>query len=97
MAQTMQTGKTAGKAPHKQLATEAPRKSTPSTRGVKNPHLHRPGLWPWRDLSLPEVYRVSHTKAAFPEVGEGNLQGFQNPPDVSKCSIRVLQEAVKSA
>uniref|UniRef100_A0A670IDS2 Core Histone H2A/H2B/H3 domain-containing protein n=1 Tax=Podarcis muralis TaxID=64176 RepID=A0A670IDS2_PODMU len=34
---------TGGKAPHKQLAAKAARKSTPSTSGVKVPNRYRPG------------------------------------------------------
>ncbi|EHB11674.1 Histone H3.3 [Heterocephalus glaber] len=45
MARTKQTARksTGGKAPRKQLATKATRKSVPSTGGVKKPHHHRPG------------------------------------------------------
>ncbi len=40
MARTKQTARksTGGKAPRKQLATKAARKSAPSTGGVKKPH-----------------------------------------------------------
>lgn len=46
MARTKQTARksTGGKAPRKQLATKAARKSAPSTGGVKKPHRYRPGL-----------------------------------------------------
>uniref|UniRef100_A0A3Q2QIX3 Histone H2A/H2B/H3 domain-containing protein n=1 Tax=Fundulus heteroclitus TaxID=8078 RepID=A0A3Q2QIX3_FUNHE len=41
MARTKQTARksTGGKAPRKQLATKAARKSAPATGGVKKPHL----------------------------------------------------------
>ena len=44
MARTKQTASksTGGKAPRKQLATKAARKSAPSTGGVKKPHHHKP-------------------------------------------------------
>jgi histone H3 len=44
MARTKQTARksTGGKAPRKQLATKAARK-TPATGGVKKPHRYRPG------------------------------------------------------
>ncbi|XP_003378060.1 histone H3 [Trichinella spiralis] len=51
MARTKQTARksTGGKAPRKQLATKAARKSAPSTGGVKKPHRYRPAacgaLW----------------------------------------------------
>lgn len=43
MARTKQTARksTGGKAPRKQLATKAARKSAPSTGGVKKPHRYR--------------------------------------------------------
>uniref|UniRef100_A0A3B4F9V8 Si:dkey-108k21.24 n=1 Tax=Pundamilia nyererei TaxID=303518 RepID=A0A3B4F9V8_9CICH len=42
MARTKQTARksTGGKAPRKQLATKAARKSAPATGGVKKPHLY---------------------------------------------------------
>ena len=45
MAHTKQTAQksTGGKAPSKQLATKAARKSAPSTVGVTKPHHYRPG------------------------------------------------------
>ncbi|KAL6094639.1 h3-5 [Pungitius sinensis] len=46
MARTKQTARksTGGKAPRKQLATKAARKSAPSTGGVKKPHRYRYGM-----------------------------------------------------
>ena len=46
MARTKQTARksTGGKAPRKQLATKAARKSAPATGGVKKPHRYRPGI-----------------------------------------------------
>ena len=45
MARTKQTARksTGGKAPRKQLATKAARKSAPATGGIKKPHRFRPG------------------------------------------------------
>ncbi|NXH91313.1 H3 protein, partial [Edolisoma coerulescens] len=47
MARTKQTARksTGGKAPRKQLATKAARKSAPSTGGVKKPHRYRRTWW----------------------------------------------------
>ena len=44
MARTKQTARksTGGKAPRKQLATKAARKSAPATGGVKKPHRYCP-------------------------------------------------------
>uniref|UniRef100_A0A8C3TL41 Histone H3 n=1 Tax=Catharus ustulatus TaxID=91951 RepID=A0A8C3TL41_CATUS len=46
MARTKQTARksTGGKAPRKQLATKAARKSAPATGGVKKPHRYRYGV-----------------------------------------------------
>ena len=45
MARTKQTARksTGGKAPRKQLAPTAARKSAPAPGGVKKPHRYRPG------------------------------------------------------
>uniref|UniRef100_A0A8D2DXM8 Core Histone H2A/H2B/H3 domain-containing protein n=1 Tax=Sciurus vulgaris TaxID=55149 RepID=A0A8D2DXM8_SCIVU len=52
MARTKQTARksTGGKAPRKQLATKAARKSAPSTGGVKKPHRYRPGTVALREI-----------------------------------------------
>ncbi|XP_049623497.1 histone H3.3A-like [Suncus etruscus] len=52
MARTKQTARksTGGKAPRKQLATKAARKSAPSTGGVKKPHHYRPGTMALREI-----------------------------------------------
>ena len=51
-ARTKQTARksTGGKAPRKQLATKAARKSAPATRGVKKPHRYRPGTVALREI-----------------------------------------------
>merc|ERR550539_1187271 len=52
MARTKQTARksTGGKAPRKQLATKAARKSAPSTGGVKKPHRYCPGTVALREI-----------------------------------------------
>ncbi|CAK7354592.1 unnamed protein product [Dovyalis caffra] len=52
MARTKQTARksTGGKAPRKQLATKAARKSAPTTGGVKKPHCYRPGTVALREI-----------------------------------------------
>uniref|UniRef100_A0A8C1LCI0 Histone H3 n=1 Tax=Cyprinus carpio TaxID=7962 RepID=A0A8C1LCI0_CYPCA len=52
MARTKQTARksTGGKAPRKQLATKAARKSAPATGGVKTPHRYRPGTVALREI-----------------------------------------------
>ncbi|CAO3596055.1 unnamed protein product [Absidia cylindrospora] len=52
MARTKQTARksTGGKAPRKQLATKAARKSAPTTGGVKKPHRYKPGTVALREI-----------------------------------------------
>ena len=52
MSRTKQTARksTGGKAPRKQLATKAARKSAPATGGVKKPHRYRPGTVALREI-----------------------------------------------
>jgi histone H3 len=52
MARTKQTARksTGGKAPRKQLASKAARKSAPYTGGVKKPHRFRPGTVALREI-----------------------------------------------
>ena len=58
MARTKQTARksTGGKAPRKQLATKAARKSAPATGGIKKPHRFRPGT-----VALREIRRYQKT------------------------------------
>ena len=52
MARTKQTARksTGAKAPRKQLASKAARKSAPATGGVKKPHRFRPGTVALREI-----------------------------------------------
>ncbi|KAJ1417320.1 histone H3.2-like protein [Ochromonadaceae sp. CCMP2298] len=52
MARTKETSRKSigGKAPRKQLATKAARKSAPATGGVKKPHRYRPGTVALRQI-----------------------------------------------
>ena len=52
MARTKQTARksTGGKAPRKQLATKAARKSAPATGGMKKAHRFRPGTVALREI-----------------------------------------------
>nr|BAE79475.1 histone 3 [Conocephalum conicum] len=56
MARTKQTVRksTGGKAPRKQLASKAARKSAPVTGGVKKPHRYKPGT-----VALREVREIA--------------------------------------
>ncbi|GFY72219.1 histone H3.3 [Trichonephila inaurata madagascariensis] len=77
MARTKQTARksTGGKAPRKQLATKAARKSAPATGGVKKPHRYRPGT-----VALREIRRYQKStellirKLPFQRLGEKSLR-----------------------
>ena len=65
MARTKQTARksTGGKAPRKQLATKAARKSAPATGGVKKPHRYRPSTAePWKRRSVLKSCAISRTR-----------------------------------
>ena len=75
MARTKQTARksTGGKAPRKQLATKAARKSAPATGGVKKPHRYRPGT---------VALRASDPQASLPAPGQRNCPGLQDRPQI---------------
>lgn len=70
MARTKQTARksTGGKAPRKQLATKAARKSAPSTGGVKKPHRYRSE---WISRMIAQVHRSmeAHTLVFVIRIG----------------------------
>ena len=80
MARTKQTARksTGGKAPRKQLATKAARKSAPSTGGVKKPHRYRPGT-----VALREIRRYQKsTELLIRKLPSG----LQNRSALPECS-----------
>nr|CAH7734917.1 unnamed protein product [Callosobruchus chinensis] len=86
MARTKQTARksTGGKAPRKQLATKAARKSAPSTGGVKKPHRYRPGT-----VALREISR----KLPFQRLVREIAQDFKTDLRFQSAAIGALQEA----
>ena len=95
MARTKQTARssTAGKAPRKQLATKAARKSAPATGGVKKPHRYRPGT-----VALREIRRYQKStelfirKAAFGRLVREIAQDFQQDLRYKTTTMLALQE-----
>lgn len=77
---------TGGKAPRKQLASKAARKSAPSTGGVKKPHRYKPGTVALREIrryqkstellirKLPFQRLVSRTFWLGPTFAVANMQ-----------------------
>ncbi|XP_030840799.1 histone H3-like centromeric protein CSE4 [Strongylocentrotus purpuratus] len=96
MARTKQTARksTGGKAPRKQLATKAARKSAPSTGGVKKPHRYRPGT-----VALREIRRYQKStellirKLPFQRLVREIAQDFKTELRFQSAAIGALQEA----
>ncbi|XP_063725650.1 uncharacterized protein LOC134853580 [Symsagittifera roscoffensis] len=99
MARTKQTARksTGGKAPRKQLATKAARKSAPSTGGVKKPHRYRPGT-----VALREIRRYQKStellirKLPFQRLVREIAQDFKTDLRFQSTAIMALQEASES-
>jgi len=100
MARTKQTARksTGGKAPRKQLATKAARKSAPATGGVKKPHRYRPGTVALREIrryqkSTELLIRKLPFQRLVREIAlEVGLTGLRFQPS----AILALQEASES-
>ena len=96
MARTKQTARklTGGKAPRKQLATKAARKSAPSTGVVKKPHRYRPGTVALREIRR---YRKSTEllirKLPFQRLVREIAQHFKTDLRFQSAAIDALQEA----
>merc|ERR1711884_890023 len=96
MARTKQTARksTGGKAPRKQLATKAARKSAPATGGVKKPHRYRPGT-----VALREIRRYQKStellirKLPFQRLVREIAQDFKTDLRFQSAAIGALQEA----
>ena len=94
MARTKQTARksTGGKAPRKQLATKAARKSAPSTGGVKKPHRYRPGT-----VALREIRRYQKStellirKLPFQRLVREIAQDFKTDLRFQSAAIGALQ------
>ena len=96
MARTKQTARksTGGKAPRKQLATKAARKSAPATGGVKKPHRYRPGT-----VALHEIRRYQKStellirKLPFQRLVREIAQDFKTDLRFQSSAVMALQEA----
>ena len=98
MARTKQTARksTGGKAPRKQLATKAARKSAPATGGVKKPHRYRPGT-----VALREIRRYQKStdllirKLPFQRLVRQIAKEFNKELRFQSTAILALQEAAE--
>ena len=102
MARTKQTARksTGGKAPRKQLATKAARKSAPSapsSGGVKKPHRYRPGT-----VALREIRRYQKStellirKLPFQRLVREIAQDFKTDLRFQGSAVLALQEAAEA-
>lgn len=99
MARTKQTARksTGGKAPRKQLATKAARKSAPATGGVKKPHRYRPGT-----VALREIRRYQKStellirKLPFQRLVREIAQDFKTDLRFQGSAVLALQEAAEA-
>ena len=99
MARTKQTARncTGGKAPRKQLATKAARKSAPASGGVKKPHRYRPGT-----VALREIRRYQKStdlcirKLPFQRLVREIAQDFKGDLRFQSTAILANQEAAES-
>ncbi|XBI34522.1 hypothetical protein VPH35_120316 [Triticum aestivum] len=91
MARTKQTARksTGGKAPRKQLATKAARKSAPTTGGVKKPHRYRPGTVA---LRMELLIR----KLPFQRLVREIAQDFKTDLRFQSHAVLALQEAAEA-
>ncbi|XP_067841287.1 histone H3.3A-like [Heptranchias perlo] len=105
MARTKQTARksTGGKAPRKQLATKAARKSAPSTGGVKKPHRYRSAaemlIGGRGTVALREIRRYQKStellirKLPFQRLVREIAQDFKTDLRFQSAAIGALQEA----
>merc|ERR1711865_1192258 len=107
MARTKQTARksTGGKAPRKQLATKAARKSAPTAGGVKNPHRYQKSTdlllrkLPFQRLvrEIAQDYKTdlrfqSLAVLALQEAGEAYLVGIFE--DTNLCAIHAKRVTI---
>ena len=99
MARTKQTARksTGGKAPRKQLANKAARKSAPASGGLKHPRRFRPGT-----VALREIRRYQKStellvrKLPFQRLVREIAGEYQNDLRFQASAIIALQEATEA-
>ncbi|PKA58131.1 Histone H3.2 [Apostasia shenzhenica] len=100
MARTKQTARksTGGKAPWKQLATKAARKSAPATGGVKKPHRFRPGTVALREIrKYQKSTELLIRKLPFQRLVREIAQDFKTDLRFQSSAVAALQEAAEAA
>ncbi|KAK0412077.1 hypothetical protein QR680_006023 [Steinernema hermaphroditum] len=96
MIETHSRKSTGGKAPRKQLARKAARKSAPATEGVKKPHRYRPGT-----VALREIRRYQKStellirKLPFQRLVRGIAQDFKTDLRFQSSAIRLPRRPLR--
>merc|ERR1712159_307388 len=99
MARTKQTARksTGAKAPRKQLANKAARKSAPATGGVKKPHRFRPGT-----VALREIRKYQKStdllirKLPFQRLVRDIAHEYKTELRFQSSAVLALQEAAEA-
>lgn len=83
-----------GKAPRKELATKAKRKSPPNSGGIKKPHRYRPGTVALRDIrKYQKSTELLIRKLPFQRLVREIAQQFKADLRFQSAAILALQEA----
>ena len=86
-----------GKAPRKQTATKAARKSAPATGGVKKPHRYRPGTVALREIrKYQKSTELLIRKLPFQRLVREIAQDFKTDLRFQSSAILALQEAAEA-
>ena len=96
MARTKQTARrsTGGKAPRKQLATKAARKSSPGIGSIKKPHRYRPGTVALREIrKFQKGTELLLRKLPFQRLVREVAQKVRTDMRFQSTAILALQEA----
>ena len=99
MARTKQTARksTGAKAPRKQLASKAARKSAPATGGVKKPHRYKSGTVALREIrKYQKSTELLIRKLPFQRLVREIAQEFQKELRFQSSAVLALQEAAEA-
>eukprot|EP00366_Plasmodium_knowlesi_P004000 XP_002261497.1 Histone H3, putative [Plasmodium knowlesi strain H] len=99
MARTKQTARKSpgGKAPRKQLASKAARKSAPVSTGIKKPHRYRPGTVALREIrKFQKSTDLLIRKLPFQRLVREIAQEYKTDLRFQSQAVLALQEAAEA-
>ena len=99
MARTKQNARksTGGKAPRKQLATKAARKSQPATGGIKKPHRFRPDTVALREIRWSQKSTdLLIRRLPFQRLVREIAQEFKSDLRFQTSAVQAIQEAAEA-